>query len=349
MQVVFRPLPTAKDFSVSIAADPTWWPHRFDPAKGHVHFIRATREDHRRAVFLTDEELKNSASPTAVALQEAATAAGTAPVHFIFHSAYCCSTLLARAFDLPGISMGQKEPQILNDLSGWRSRGAKPEQLAPVTAAVLSVLARPFEAGEAAIIKPSNLVNGLAGLMLHVRPEAKALFLHAPLPDFLGSIARKGMWGRLWVRDLMTKQMQEGLINLGFQGEDYLRLTDLQAAAVGWLAQHGLFLQIAQKFGPERLRTLNSRDLMANPGQAMRALTGHFGLGLDDAALTALVQGPVFTRHSKSDEEFGADAREADRKAGEAVHAEEIEKVTAWADAVAKSAGVPMTLPVPLL
>lgn len=334
---------------MSIAADPAWWPHRFDPAKGHVHFVRATREDHRRAVFLTDEELKTSGSPTAVALQDAASAAGAAPIHFIFHSAYCCSTLLARAFDLPGISMGQKEPQILNDLSGWRSRGAKPEQLAPVTAAVLSVLARPFEAGEAAIIKPSNLVNGLAGLMLHVKPEAKALFLYAPLPDFLGSIARKGMWGRLWVRDLMTKQMQEGLINLGFQGEDYLRLTDLQAAAVGWLAQHALFQQIVGKFGPGRIRTLNSRDLMAAPDKAMAALRDHYDLALDDAALAALVDGPVFTRHSKSDEDYSAQAREADRKAGEAVHAEEIEKVTAWADAVAKGASISMTLPAPLL
>lgn len=333
---------------MSIAADPRWWPHRFDPAKEHVHFIRATRDDHRRAVFLTDDELKASANATAVGLGDAVAAATTAPVHFIFHSAYCCSTLLARAFDLPGISMGLKEPQILNDLSGWRMRGAQPQELAQVMAGVLAVLSRPFGAGEAVVIKPSNLVNGLAGLMLHVRPEARAIFLYAPLSDFLGSIARKGMWGRLWVRDLMTKQMSEGLINLGFQGEDYLRLTDLQAAAVGWLAQHALFLQIANKFGAARIRTLNSRDLMASPDQAMTALLDQFGLELDNAALSALVSGPVFGRHSKNNESFGAAAREADREAGEAVHADEIEKVSAWAAAVAKNAGIPMTLPQPL-
>jgi hypothetical protein len=333
----------------SIAADPAWWPHRFDPVKGHVHFARATRDDHRRAVFLTDEELAGAASPRAAAFRDAVACGSDAPLHFIFHSAYCCSTLLARAFDLPGVSMGLKEPQILNDLSGWRARGARPEELARAMTGVLSLLARPFGAGEAAVVKPSNLVNGLAGLMLHVRPGARAVFLYAPLADFLGSIARKGMWGRLWVRELLVKQMQEGLINLGLQGEDYLRLTDLQAAAVGWLAQHALMDQLIARFGAARVRTLSSRELMQAPDVAMRHLVGHFGLPVRDAALKALVDGPVFTRHAKSDEGYDAAAREAARQEGAVLHGEEIEKVVAWAEAVAGNAGVPLVLPARLV
>jgi len=332
----------------SIVADPNWWPHRYDPARGHVHYIRASRDDHRAAVFLTDEYLKDAANPRAVSLAEAAQVGDSAPLHFIFHSAYCCSTLLARAFDLPGVSMGLKEPQILNDLSGWRMRGAKPQELADVTAGVLSVLARPFADGEAVVVKPSNLVNGLAGLMLHVKPNANAIFLYAPLRDFLGSIARKGMFGRLWVRELMVKQMREGLIDLGLQGEDYLQLTDLQAAAVGWLAQHALFAQIVQKFGPSRIQTLDSTKLMGAPGDTMEALLRHFGLSVTDDELTALVGGPVFRQHSKNDQAFDADARDAARREGEKLYADEIDKVHTWAEAVAKNAGVPMTFPATL-
>lgn len=331
------------------AADPNWWPHRYDPVKGHVHYIRATRDDHRQAVFLTDEYLKNASSPRAVGLPAAAGAAvgagEKAPLHFIFHSAYCCSTLLARAFDQPTLSMGLKEPQILNDLSGWRMRGAQPQEVAHVMAGVLAVLSRPFGEGEAVVVKPSNLVNGLAGLMLHVSPSSRAVFLYAPLKDFLGSIARKGIWGRHWVRDLMVKQMREGLINFGLQGEDYLRLTDLQAAAVGWLAQHALFSQLVSKFGAERVRTLNSVELMKAPDVAMRKLLDHYGLAMDDTALRELVNGPVFTKHSKNDEAFDAEAREAERQAGEALHADEIEKVAIWAKTMAKNANVSFELP----
>ncbi|SDD83239.1 hypothetical protein [Kordiimonas lacus] len=330
-------------------ANPNWWPHRFDPARGHVHFIRATREDHRKAVFLTDEYLADAANPQAVDLAAAAAAGRQAPLHFVFHSAYCCSTLLARAFDLPGISMGLKEPQILNDLSGWRMRGAQPQELASVMASVLAILSRPFGDGEALVVKPSNLVNGLAGLMLHVRPDARAVFLHAPLRDFLGSIARKGMFGRLWVRELMVKQMREGLIDLGLEGEDYLQLTDLQAAAVGWLAQHALFAQIVQKFGASRVRTLDSTRLMAASGDAMAALATHFSLSLEGKVLDGLVNGPVFLQHSKNDEAFDADARDAAKREGEKLHADEIEKVHTWAEAVAQNAGISMALPAPLI
>lgn len=335
--------------TVTIVGDPTWWPHRFDPARGQLHFIRATRDDHRKAVFLTDEYLANAANPRPVGLAEAAQSSTRAPLHFVFHSAYCCSTLLARAFDLPGTSMGLKEPQILNDLQGWRVRGAKPQEVAVAMDGSLAALARPFEEGEATIVKPSNLVNGLAGLMLHLRPDAKAIFLYAPLKEFLGSIARKGMWGRHWVRDLMVKQLREGLINLGLEGEDYLRLTDLQAAAVGWLAQHALFLQVVEKFGPDRVRTLSSADLMASPADAMGALVRHFGMTLSDAQMTGLLEGPVFQKHSKGDEAFDAEARDAERRRGELLFADEIEKVHTWAEAVARNAGVTLDLPAALV
>lgn len=333
----------------NIAADPSWWPHRYDSTRDQVHYIRATRDDHRDAVFLTDEYLKNASSPKAVALGSAAVASEKAPVHFVFHSAYCCSTLLARAFDLPGSSMGLKEPQILNDLFGWRLRGARPEDIARTMDGVLAVLSKPFKPGEALVVKPSNVVNGLAGLMLHLRPNSKALFLYAPLRDFLGSIARKEMWGRHWVRDLMVKQLRSGMINLGLQGDDYLQLTDLQVAAVGWLAQHMLFLQIIQKYGETRVKTLDSVTLMCSPKEAMQNLVAHYDLPIGEAEVDTLVDGPVFNKHAKTDKEFDASAREADRKAGDQLHADEIEKVTLWAEAIAKNVGVPMQLPASLI
>ncbi len=108
-----------------------------------------------------------------------------------------------------------------------------------------TLLARPFAAGEAVVVKPSNLVNGFASAMLTLRPEARALLLHAPLRIFLGSVARKGMWGRVWVRDLLVKQIADGTQWPGMGMSEFLALTDLQAAAIGWLAQHAIFARIA--------------------------------------------------------------------------------------------------------
>ena len=54
-----------------------------------------------------------------------------------------------------------------------------------------------------------------------MRPDARALFLYAPLEAYLASIARKGMWGRLWVRDLFGKLLREGMLGaLGIAPDD---------------------------------------------------------------------------------------------------------------------------------
>ena len=212
----------------------------------------------------------------------------------------------------------------------------------------LALLARPFAPGEAVVVKPSNIVNGLAPAMLAMRPEARALLLHAPLKTYLGSIAKKGMWGRLWVRELLVKLLKAGLVELGFSNEQYLGLTDLQAGAVGWLAQHALFARLATAH-PTRVRTLDSETLVARPAEVMAALAELYALPLDAAAIERIVAGPAFTRHSKFGDEFGGEQRAAEHRAAAEVHAEEIEKVAAWAEAVARNAGAALSLPAPLL
>jgi hypothetical protein len=334
----------------AVARDPLWLAHRYDPGHDAVHFRATPREAHRSATFITDDYLPPAPPPVVLRRADAmSTASPGAPIHFIFHSAFCCSTLLARAFDLEGVSMGLKEPMILNDLAGWAHRGGTPRDVARVLDDTLTLLARPFAPGEATIVKPSNIVNAMAPAMLAMRPDAHALLLYAPLRDYLNSIARKAMDGRLWVRDLLVKLLQDRLIDLGFAPEDYLRHTDLQAAAVGWLAQHALFARLVNSYGPDRVRTLSSELVTARPAAVVSALAELFGIRLDRTAADAVAAGPAFTSHSKHQGAFGGADRAAEQRDAAAVHGDEIEKVAVWAEAVAANAGVPVDLPAPLL
>lgn len=333
-----------------VARDAVWLAHRYDPDHDAIHFRYVPRDVHRSVTFITDDHLQPAGDPVVLRRRDVVAAKPqAAPLHFIFHSAYCCSTLLARAFDVEGMAMGLKEPVILNDLVGWRRRGAQPRQMAEVLGHSLAALARPFGDGEAVIIKPSNAVNGLARAMMAMRPGSQALLLHAPLPNYLRSIARKEMWGRLWVRELLIGLLKDGLIDLGFTDEQYLGLTDLQVAAVGWLAQHALFQRLVEEFGRERIATLDSERLLAEPQTVMAALLSHFGLDSDPASLEAIVNGPAFTRHSKSGEAFGSTLRQAEQQDAAAIHRDEIDKVEQWAQVVASTFGIPMTLGASLL
>lgn len=332
-----------------IAGQAEWLAHRYDPSCDAFHFRFVPRTRHAELPFLTDAHL-GEVDPVVLSAQDAiAHAPPAAPVHFIFHSAYCCSTLLAAAFDIPGVAMGLKEPVLLNDLVGWRHRGAQGAQVARALDQSMHLLSRPFAPGEAMVIKPSNVVNSLIPAMLAMRPAARALLLHAPLDAYLASIARKGIWGRLWVRDLFGKLLREGVIApLGIAPDQFLALTDIQIAAAGWLAQQHQFAALARQH-PGRIATLDSDRLMADPGAALGALAALFGMVIGASAVDRIVDGPVFARDSKTGAAFGQAQRAQDALRGQEMFRDEVEKVGEWARAIAQSAAIPLDLPASLL
>lgn len=337
----------------SIAAavgDASWLAHRYDPGHDAIHLLPVPRAEHRKATFLTDECLPAGLEPLVLRRKDAiADAPPTAPIHFLFHSAYCCSTLLARAADRPGWAMALKEPVILNDIIGWRRRGGTGPDMASVLDDVLTLLARPFAPGEAVVVKPSTAINALAPAILTLRPEARAILLYAPLKTYLGSIAKKGIDGRLWVRTLLMGMLDDRLVDLGFSPRDHLGQTDLQIAAIGWLAHQKLFADLVARFGPARVRTLDSATLMAHPAAALSAMAALFGRPLDGTAIGEIAAGPAFRTHSKLGSAFDAEDRAAEHLAAANLHADEIDKVAIWADAVATSAGFSTLAPAPLV
>lgn len=343
-----------KDVTVTIEqvlADPAWLAHRYDPEYDAIHFVRLERQHHRDVPFLTEQHLGASQTPVVIARADLRTWTRPAPgrLHFLFHSAFCCSTLIARAFDHPGLAMGLKEPTILNDLVGRQRRTGRPCP-PDVLADVLSLLARPFGPNEMVLVKPSNVVNGLAPAIMQVLPDAHALFLYAPLRSFLISVAKKGLWGRLWVRELLLGMLQDGhQAALGFNDAQLFGQTDLQIAAIGWLSQHAAFSRLIAELGPSRMRSLDSEALLADSKDAMRRMASLFRIQASDAQIEALAGSSAFRRHSKLDEAFDAETRAAEYRDAAGAHADEIDKVEAWALQVAHTNGIAMTPPAALL
>ncbi len=326
-----------------IISDADYLPHRYDEVADGFRFVHVPRDVHRNCTFITDEHLPDVDRYELISRSDLAQIPlPAAPIHFIFHSAYCCSTMLARAFDIPGVSMGLKEPVILNDMIGWRRRGADNQKLAAVLDKSLDLLARPMGDDRAVIIKPSNICTPLAIPALKLRPESGALLLYAPLESYLQSIVKKEMWGRIWVRDVLLGTLKDGYAVGGFSPEELLRLTDLQVAAIGWLSQHAAFAKIVATIGSGRVKTLDSDSFLARQRETMMTLNGLFDLGMDHATITENVNGPAFKSHSKLDhakrgEIFDATARQEEQNRMAELHGAEIDMVAQWAKAVAES------------
>ncbi|MEO9467507.1 hypothetical protein [Parasphingorhabdus sp.] len=338
-----------------IIDDASYLAHRYDEMADAFRFVPVPRDVHRKCTFITDEHLPDienySLHKRADVAQQSLPAA---PLHFIFHSAYCCSTMMARAFDIEGTSMGLKEPVVLNDMIGWRRRGSSGQKFEQVLDQALDLLSRPFSSGESIVIKPSNICTPLALPMLSMRPDAKALLLYAPIESFLRSIAKKEMWGRIWVRDVLIGTRQDGYLIQGFDQDELLKLTDLQVAAIGWLSQHAAFAKIVETFGLGRIRTLDSDSFLARSPETIAALSELFGLNLDDSQQNTVLDGPAFNSHSKLDqnkpgEVFDAKARQSEQDDVAALHGNEIDMVATWARAVAQSQNIKMDIGANLL
>lgn len=326
-----------------IIGDANYLAHRYDEVADGFRFVHVPRDVHRNCTFITDEHLPNVDRYELISRTDLAQLpVPTVPVHFIFHSAYCCSTMMARAFDIPGVSMGLKEPVILNDMVGWRRRGADNQKLMAVLDKSLELLARPMGDDRAVIVKPSNICTPLAIPALKLRPQSKALLLYAPLESYLQSIVKKEMWGRIWVRDVLIGTMKDGYAVGGFSTEELLRLTDLQVAAIGWLSQHAAFSKIIEAIGSDRVMTLDSDTFLANQADTMRSLNQFFTLEMTDEQISQTLDGPAFKSHSKLDQTtpgtlFTAETRQEEQRQMAVVHGAEVEMVTAWAKAVAES------------
>ena len=333
--------------------DANWLAHRHIEQQDRFRLIYLPRGAHASAPFLTDAALGERPMhdipvDAALALPDGRQSAGP-DLHFLFHSAFCASTLLTRSLSVPGISMGLSEPVLLNDIVGFRQRGAAAAAVARLADLSLRMLARPFGAGEAVIVKPSNLLNPLAHLLLALRPNARALWLYAPLETFLVSVAHKGLECRLWVRELLRNYLRDGAITLGFTPDDYLGQSDLQIAAIGWLAQHQIMTALARGPAKGRIACLDSESLLGHPDVVLGRVAGHFKLALDEPAIAAITSGPAFATHSKSGASYDVAQRRADYAAVRAAHGDEIGKVVIWAHRVAEHADIDMGPAAPFL
>jgi hypothetical protein len=318
---------------VPFLGDASWFLHRIDLARGELAFVRTSREAVSGEPFLDgrwDAPAGPSKTLPIMALKEA-------PRYdlrpgFIWHSSFCCSTLIASCLDWPGVAVSLKEPQALVDLAALRDHGD-----GTLAQGVARLLGRPFTPGERVLIKPSNAANGL----LNVVGEAagRHLLLHTSLRRFLLSVAKGSQVRLRFARALLSDRVVTGHAPFGLR--DVSLFTDLQAAALSWRLQMREFDAFAARLGPERVRRLDGETFMQDPATELTGLDEFFELGLGPQRIAEIVGGPKLRQYAKDPSR----TFESDRDAGELALAErwigpQLGELEAWSGAVMQQLGL---------
>lgn len=330
------------DSSLEAAATRAEWvPHSFDAEGSRLTSFFVPREEHKKQPFLWNLEHKfREATHPASGLRAHLPSGGGTP-HFIFHTAFCCSTLLVRACAQASGAIGLNEPAILNNLAHRVAAEGAFANRARLDL-VLSLLGRTFDPGGSAIVKPTNFANALIEPIFGLRPQARAVLLYSNLETMLYSVARRGALGRIWGRQLYDAYSSFSPLDFGFSAAESFLQTDLQIAGLGWLMEVHQLEQAARAH-PHRTLMLQADDLLADPVATLERVYRFFGLGRQPDVVSRTVDGPIFSSHSKDPGvRYSRELRERERERVLTMHSEEVRMVAGWIDAVGRHVGMRM-------
>jgi hypothetical protein len=331
--------------------DPAWFPCALDTRAGTVSFARISRDAVSKEAFLDQRMHGSITGREMAALSEVlATLAGRQhkPPAFIFHTAFCCSTLLASALDKPGSVLALKEPDILMGLANALRVDAKARQSSKhaeaLVQAVFALLATSCGGDERVLIKPTNAANNL--LPLAIAAGAPVLLLYGSLRSFLVSVLKKGEACKAFVRG------QYNIFALDPEGlaavpqRQAVAFTDLQAAAMVWRHQLELFQRALAVTPREQLVSLDFKRLTATPVPVLQAVARHLDLPHSNAGIEAIANGPVFSRNAKfTHQEFRPEQVDQDVRVIEERYGETLDLIENWANRTSLGTTLPMPLP----
>lgn len=315
-------------------ASPDRYLHSFDGDAAVI--VPMDRAAYHRSIFLDGR-----ISPAAGVAETVPVAGLTVPTGpgpaWIFHVAHCGSTLLARALDDPAGEVVLREPLALRQLAVAAVNG-HPDPARLALAARLC--GRRYGNGLRALVKANVPVNFILTDLLATDPAAPAILLYFALEPYLAAILR-GPNHRAWVRHITTElrpaleqwagPLDGGDARPGPKGGSEPRGpgSDAELAAWLWLAQMRVFAEALTRF--PNVRSLDAETFFARPRDTVAAAHAVFNRPVTNAALDAIIAGPLFATYSKRpDVAFDNADRLARQAVSAAALAPEIAAARAW-------------------
>lgn len=271
------------------------------------------------------------------------------PINYIFHTSFCCSTLISRCLDMEAACAGLREPPVLMQMANEKRRAGASGRATgwePALGTVLALLAKCRGPDEAVLIKPTNAANNLAEDVLPMPGTGGVLLLHSNLKYFLVSILKKGEPGRAFVRQLFAVMRGDSERTRALDPEALSRLTDLQIAAFTWYSQMDSYLRLLQQFPDKRIATLDCDVFLAEPLETLVKLCAFFGITADRERLVEVVSGPAFTKSSKNAaDDYDAAVREAEYRQVLGDNQDAVEAMIAWSAKLRPEGAIALPLP----
>jgi hypothetical protein len=319
--------------ATEVWASPEWYPVSIDRALRRIDFVRMSPDTYRDSVFL-DSRTRHLGDTCTIAVDElvGARSGGSSEavhVHYVFHTAFCCSTLLARYLErLPHVLV-LKEPGLLGHVAVAPYDSHETwQETATLTLALLS---RTYAAEQRACIKASDWCNGLADFALGANLTATGTFLMVPLRRFVLAVL-KSPGRRRWAQARARLAARDARRTARLADVTATALTSAQAAAFVWLVNRALCRALNEGVHAGRVGVLDGEELAARPGPSLASLIAASCLQRDDGDVARAAATCVSRTYSKGESRpFDVDTRSRELDELEGEFGREADAAISWA------------------
>ena len=310
--------------------DGEFLPFELDLAQRRVLLLRLTEAQRASAPFLDERARPASAEAVWLPLQDVVEEGRASPslgACWIFHIGHCGSTLLSRLLQSWPHLQVLREPLPLRSLAAAVCQGVlSGREAATLGDVMVRLWARAPGLLQTTLVKATSSCNMLAGPLLSMRKEDRAILLAMPLRSYLATLLKSASS----IRDALAAA-DERMMFL----QDVLPASSAMAlpksageiCAMGWLAEQVRFEALST--ASERIKRMDFEHLLANPRSALANAVEH--LQLDKAHLDAALASPWWHRYAKAgDHAYGVEDRRHDQALALARFADEIARGVAW-------------------
>ena len=305
-----------------------------------AHFVKLSELDYRSPVFLQKTSLQKSPELVLSAdelLEEYNSQKPARQVNaHVFHSAFCCSTLLSNLLDYKNRTLVLREPMAYLQFANWKRGQDSIEDnvsgplYTQLLAATSASMASGFINTELSLIKHHNLVSHIIGDVLFEH-DVRGLYIYSDLKSFIVSVL-KSPGRRSWLRDQIGFSYTDAQTLDDLKYVELDKLDDVTGAVYLWLINIAQYRRASRILGP-RLRSLNNRKLLDEPLESASRVASHLGLGLGSSHISEKIAHGVLGRHAKTPQlDYSDRQRKADLNKLGKLFRSEIKRGQKWAE-----------------
>lgn len=300
----------------NITATPDLFPARINFHDAKAWFVKMSPRWYRESVFLDPGRINGTVvlETDLESLAEFCERINWQPTNYIFHTAFCGSTLMSQALQTLYHCLSLREPEVLGNLQFYLKSTAPAQEKKNWLECVQRLLSRRYKKGQAVVVKANDYSNPLICELINGQHNTPVLFMYTPLGEFIAGCL-KAENRRAWIAQRYQSIADEAAQKLNNRiGLSLNENAHAEMAAVYWSYNIAMFLE-AWRSAPDKTKSLDFNDMLSQPLHAIKACGEFFKLTVDanvdmDSEINRLFG--VYSKNSKF--KYSPQQRDADIK-----------------------------------